>query len=198
MRVRALDLVDAFEVVPDQYRDERGVFLEWFRSDWLSEIVGHTMRVAQANLSVSDRGAIRGMHLTRIPPGQSKYITCVYGMIVDVLVDLRIGSPTFGRHEAVRLDDSDRHMVYVPEGFGHGFCALTDRATVSYLCSTQYNPDRECVINPLDPDLGIDWPVVDPIPSPAAASGPGLRDLIADRLLPSYDDCRHPVGERRC
>jgi len=195
MQARPLDLADAFEIIPDQHRDERGVFLEWFRCDRLRDVIGHTTHVAQANLSISARGAIRGLHLTRTPPGQSKYITCVRGAILDVLVDLRIGSPTFRQHETVPLDDSGRHMVYVPAGFGHGFCALTDDATVTYLCSSLYDRDRECVINPLDPELGIEWPIPDRIPSSSAVSGPGLLDCIANGLLPTYDDCRRLAAE---
>jgi dTDP-4-dehydrorhamnose 3,5-epimerase len=194
MKMRSLALVDAFEVVPDQHRDERGVFVEWFRPDLLGDFVGGVPQVGQANLSVSRRGAIRGLHLTRTPPGQAKYLGCLHGAIADVLVDLRVGSPTYGRHETVRLDDTDRHLVYVPEGFGHGFCALSESATVSYLCSTVYDPDRECVLNPLDPELGISWPVEEPTLSAAAAAGPGLRELVDDGLLPAYADCHRLPG----
>ncbi|MFI9650472.1 dTDP-4-dehydrorhamnose 3,5-epimerase family protein [Streptomyces sp. NPDC052040] len=190
MKARPLTLPGAFEVIPDRHRDKRGVFLEWFRADWLREATGHTLNVAQVNLSVSTLGAIRGLHLTRTPPGQAKYVSCMSGAIVDVLVDLRLGSPTFGQHESVRLDATEQHSVYVPEGFGHGFCALTEGATVSYLCSTSYAPEIEYVLNPLDPELGISWPVADPIPSDIAAQGRGLRECLDEQLLPTYDECR--------
>ncbi|MEU5050224.1 dTDP-4-dehydrorhamnose 3,5-epimerase family protein [Streptomyces sp. NPDC021096] len=190
MKARPLTLQGAFEVIPDRHRDKRGVFLEGFRADWLRAATGHTLDVAQVNLSVSRLGAIRGLHMTKTPPGQAKYVTCMTGAIVDVLVDLRLGSPTFGQHETVRLDAAEHHSVYVPEGFAHGFCALTEDTTVAYLCSTSYAPAIEYVLNPLDPELGITWPVPHPIPSDIATEGRGLRDCLDEGLLPTYDECR--------
>src|SRR5690606_21424643 len=125
----------------------------------LAEAVGHPLTLAQANLSVSAAGVVRGIHYAEVPPGQAKYVTCPSGAVLDVVVDLRVGSPTFGRWEAVRLDDVDRRAVYLTEGLGHGFCALTEGATVAYLCSTTYHPAAERSIHPLDPALGITWPV---------------------------------------
>ena len=140
MKIRPLSVAGAFEVTPVQHGDPRGLFLEWFRPDILEQETGCRIQVAQANLSVSARGVVRGVHFADVPPGQAKYVVCVRGTIVDVVVDLRTDSPTFGQWEGVRLDDTERKAVYLSEGLGHGFCALTDDATVAYLCSTTYSP----------------------------------------------------------
>ena len=189
MKFRELSLPGAFEITPRLHGDPRGLFTEWYRHDRLAELVGHPLRLAQANMSVSARGVVRGVHFADVPPGQAKYVTCVRGAVLDVLVDLRVGSPAFGRWEGVRLDDVDRRAVYVPEGFGHGFCALTDDATLSYLCSETYNPAGERAVHPLDPDLGIDWPADAPQLSDRDAAAPSLATALADGLLPSYDTC---------
>lgn len=185
MKIRPLSIDGAWEVTPQQHADRRGRFLEWYRHDLLTEAVGHPLRLAQANLSVSARGVVRGIHYADVPPGQAKYITCVRGAVLDVVVDLRRGSPGFGRWEAVRLDDLDRQAVYLAEGLGHGVCALTDDATIAYLCSTGYHPAAEHAVHPLDPTLGIDWPTPEPVLSGRDAAAPAL----ADAPLPDYQAC---------
>ncbi|WP_405012875.1 dTDP-4-dehydrorhamnose 3,5-epimerase [Kitasatospora sp. NBC_01539] len=199
MKFRELAIPGAFEITPELHGDPRGLFTEWYRFDRLAEHVGHPLRLAQANLSVSARGVVRGIHFADVPPGQAKYVSCVRGAVLDVLVDLRTGSPAFGRWEGVRLDDTDRRAVYVPEGVGHGFCALTDDATLSYLCSETYNPVGEHGVHPLDPDLGIAWPADAPQLSDRDAAAPSLAEALASGLLPSYEAClaytaglRHP------
>jgi dTDP-4-dehydrorhamnose 3,5-epimerase len=185
MKIRPLGIDGAWEITPQQHADRRGRFLEWYRHDLLAEAVGHPLRLAQANLSVSVRGVVRGIHYADVPPGQAKYITCVQGAVLDVVVDLRRGSPGFGRWEAVRLDDADRRAVYLAEGLGHGVCALTGRATIAYLCSTGYQPAAEHTVHPLDPDLAIDWPVPEPLLSQRDAAAPALRDAP----LPDHRAC---------
>jgi len=185
MKIRPLGIDGAWEVVPQQHADQRGRFLEWFQADRLAELTGHRFRTAQANLSVSARGVVRGIHYADVPPGQAKFVTCVRGAVLDVVVDLRRGSPRFGRWEAVQLDDTDRRAVYLAEGLGHGVCALTDDATLAYLCSTVYDPAVEHTVHPLDPELAIDWPVADPVLSGRDAAAPAL----ADAPLPDHRAC---------
>ena len=139
---------------------------------------------------------VRGIHFADVPPGQAKYVTCVRGAVQDVVVDMRVNSPTFGRWEAIQLDDSDRRAVYLSEGLGHAFCALTDDATVSYLSSTEYDPAREHVAHPLDKELAISWPVDVPYISARDASAPTVAQLRDARLLPRYDLCRSFVAEQ--
>jgi dTDP-4-dehydrorhamnose 3,5-epimerase len=190
VKIRPLSIEGAYEVTPIQHGDPRGVFLEWYRFDRLAEVVGHPLRLAQANQSVSARGVVRGIHFADVPPGQAKYVTCVRGAALDVVVDLRVGSPTFGQWEAVRLDDVDRRAVYLAEGLGHGFCALTDDVTLTYLCSTTYNPSAEHTVHPLDPELGIDWPAEVPLLSARDDAAPSLAEAITAGTLPDLGACR--------
>ncbi|MCW2887643.1 MAG: dTDP-4-dehydrorhamnose 3,5-epimerase [Streptosporangiaceae bacterium] len=190
---------------PQIHGDDRGLFLEWFRADRLAESSqgssggpadgdpGWSLELKQANCSVSDRGVLRGVHFADVPPGQAKYVTCISGAILDVVVDLRVGSPTFGRWEAVRLDDETRQGLYIAEGLGHAFLALSERTTIVYLCSEGYSPGREHAIHPLDPDLGIDWPLdvlgVDPQLSSKDSAAPSLAEALDSGLLPRYQQC---------
>lgn len=190
MQIRPLAVPDAFELTPKAFGDDRGLFLEWYRFEELEAAAGHPLRLAQANLSVSRRGTLRGLHYADVPPGQAKYVTCVRGAVLDVIVDIRVGSPTFGVWEGVHLDDVDRRAVYLPEGLGHAFLALTDDATVSYLCSEVYSPTREHGLDPLDPALGISWPSdLELLLSPKDAEAPSLAQALADGLLPEYAAC---------
>lgn len=185
MKLTPLSIEGAWRVIPQQHADERGMFAEWYRFDHLAAAVGHPLHLAQANLSVSRRGVVRGIHFSDVPPGQAKYITCIRGEVYDVVVDLRVGSATLGHWEAVRLDEAERAALYLPEGVGHGFCALSDEATVVYLCSSTYDPARERAVHPFDPDLAVQWPVVDAQLSERDANAPGYRELREQGLLPA-------------
>jgi dTDP-4-dehydrorhamnose 3,5-epimerase len=190
MKIRPLSIEGAWEITPQLHGDSRGLFTEWYRFDHLAEVVGHPLRLAQANLSVSSKGVVRGIHFADVPPGQAKYVSCVRGAVLDVVVDLRTDSPTFGQWEGVRLDDTDRRALYISEGLGHGFCALTDDATLSYLCSETYSPGHEHSVHPLDPDLAIDWPTDDPELSARDAAAPSFAAARESGLLPDLRTCR--------
>lgn len=194
MEVRELSVPGSFELTPVQHGDERGVFLEWFREDVFTELTGHPFRLAQANCSVSRAGTLRGIHFAQLPPSQAKFVTCLHGAAFDVVVDLRVGSPTFGRWDAVLLDDRDRRAIYVPEGLGHAFLALADHTVVSYLCSAPYAAGREHGIHPLDPEIGIAWPSrapdgrpIAPLLSPKDAAAPSLTEVRDQGLLPTHE-----------
>jgi len=190
MDVRPLSLDGAVVFTPRQHADDRGVFLEGYRADRVEAAVGHRLRLAQANTSRSRRGALRGVHYAEVPPGQAKYVSCPRGAALDVVVDLRVGSPTFGRSEVVRLDDTDCRALYLAEGLGHAFLALEDDTVVSYLCSAPYQPHREHTVHPLDPALALPWPSdVAPLLSPRDAAAPSLAAAAAAGALPSYDAC---------
>lgn len=191
MQVRSLAVPDAFVVTPRLHHDPRGTFWEWYRFEPLEEALGHRLDLRQANTSVSGLGVVRGVHYADVPPSQAKYVTCPSGAVLDVVVDLRTGSPTFGRWDAVRLDERDRRAVYVAEGLGHAFMALTPGATVTYLCSQVFAPQRERGIDPLDPDLGIAWPRrLEPVLSDKDADAPGLAAAQRAGTLPRYADCQ--------
>lgn len=204
MHVRELAVPGAWELTPRQHADARGVFLEWFRAEALAERTGHPLALAQANLSVSAAGVVRGVHFSDVPPGQAKYVTCPRGAVLDVVVDLRTGSPTFGTWDAVLLDDADRRAVYLGEGLGHAFMALEDGATVAYLCSTGYAPDREHGVHPLDPALGIEWPTTGrdgrplaPVLSEKDAAAPALAEAASAGLLPRLADVEAHLARLR-
>jgi dTDP-4-dehydrorhamnose 3,5-epimerase len=178
---------------PRRHSDDRGSFLELFTASSLEEATGRRLELAQANLSVSRTGAVRGVHYADVPPGQAKYVTCVTGSVLDVVVDLRVGSPTYGRHAVVPLDAVEQRAVFVSEGLGHAFVALEDGSTVVYVCSTGYNPGAEHAVHPLDPELGIPWPrtLADGRPlelhlSPKDAAAPSLAEARAAGALPAY------------
>ncbi|KMS77173.1 dTDP-4-dehydrorhamnose 3,5-epimerase [Streptomyces viridochromogenes] len=188
--MRALRIEGAWALEPRVFPDDRGSFHEWYRGAEFREATGYDLSLAQANCSVSRRGVLRGVHFSDVPPGQAKYVTCLRGAVLDVVVDLRVGSPAFAHWEALRLDADNRHAVFLAEGLGHAFMALTDDATVAYLCSTGYAPEREHGIHPLDPDLAIAWPEdLPPVLSPKDAQAPTLAEAQRAGLLPSYAAC---------
>jgi len=195
--VDALEIEGAWLFTPDVHTDDRGCFLEWFADAGFRAHLGYHLDVAQANCSVSRRGVIRGIHFADVPPGQAKYVTCASGAVIDAVVDLRVGSPGFGRWTAVRLDDETRRALYIGEGLGHAFAALSDRATVVYLCSTPYAPGREHGVHPLDPAIGIAWPVdTELILSGKDAAAPSLEQARSAGLLPDYGECQAYAAKR--
>jgi dTDP-4-dehydrorhamnose 3,5-epimerase len=198
MQVRELAVPDAYEFTPRVFPDSRGLFVAPFQEPAFQEAVGFPLRVAQTNHSVSRRGVVRGVHFADTPPGQAKYVSCPRGALLDVVVDLRVGSPTFGRWDAVRVDATEYRSVYVAEGLGHAFVALEDDTVMSYLCTTGYNPSGEHAISPLDPALGLPWPTdVELILSEKDAQAPSLAEAQAEGLLPSYADCLAHYDELR-
>lgn len=192
MQVQALPIEGAWVFSPMIHGDDRGAFLEWFKDPVFAEAVGHRLDLVQANCSVSARGVVRGIHFADVPPSQAKYVTCVKGAVLDVIVDIRVGSPTFGQWASVRLDDRDRRAVYLSEGLGHGFASLEDGSTVVYLCSEGYNPQREHEVHPLDPAIGIDWGLGETVPELSAkdAAAPGLAQAAERGLLPTWQACQ--------
>ncbi|MBY4570831.1 dTDP-4-dehydrorhamnose 3,5-epimerase [Gordonia sihwensis] len=197
MDVRPLSIDGAWAFTPVLHGDDRGVFLEAFKADVVAETIGRPFQLAQVNTSVSAAGVVRGIHFSDVPPSQAKYVTCSAGAVLDVVVDIRVGSPTFGRWDAVLLDDNDRRAVYLSEGLGHAFCSLQDGSVVTYLCSTGYRPGSEHGIDPMDPELGIEWPKIARDGSPLEyvlsekdSAAPGLSQARESGLLPSIDAVR--------
>jgi len=185
MDIKELSIPGSFAITPRQFPDDRGVFLESFRG-----AIGHRLDIIQTNVSVSSKGTVRGVHYADVPPSQAKYVTALSGSFIDFVIDIRVGSPTFGRWDSVLLDTVDRRAIYLPEGLGHAICALEDDSTVMYLCSTTYNPAREHAVNPLDPALGLILPGgVAPVLSAKDAAAPMLSEAAELGLLPRYDQC---------
>ena len=185
MTVEHLKIPGAWVFTPKQFSDDRGTFFEWFQDSTFKEAAGTELVLAQANCSISKKGTLRGIHFADVPPGQRKYVTCFSGSAVDVLVDLRKGSPAFGKSVTISLNTIERKVVSIPNGVGHGFMALEDNTSVVYLCDQRYNPSGEREIFPLDPDLKIEWPIEhEALLSPKDKAAPRLSEIMD--LLPIY------------
>lgn len=192
MQIRELEVPDSYVVTPIQFQDDRGKFLESYRHDVMETATGRNLDLRQANISVSKKGVLRGIHFADIPPGQAKYVTVTHGAIIDYVVDIRVGSPTFGRWASVQLDSVDCRAVFLSEGLGHGFISLTDDVVVTYMVTDTYNASREHGINPLDPGLGLVFPggrdAV--ILSDKDREAPTLKDAASQSILPTWDEAR--------
>ena len=199
MRVLQLPLPYCYAFEAPTFPDDRGFFSAPFHAPTFIDNVGYQLSVRQTNLSPTRRGAVRGIHFADVPPGQAKYIYAAHGRLLDVLVDLRVGSPTFSQYVAIELSPESGTAVFLPEGMGHLVIGFTDDAALSYLCSEAYNPPAEHGINPLDPALGLpfhDWCATYHlgetdalILSPKDKNAPTLAAAQESGLLPRYDEC---------
>ena len=197
MDVAPTGIPGAVALTPRQFPDDRGLFLEWYRFEVLEQAMGRRFDLRQANLSVSRRGVLRGLHLASVPPGQAKYVTVVAGAAIDYFVDVRVGSPTFGQWDAVRLDTVDRRAVFLAEGLAHAFLALEDGTTVNYLVNDVYRPGAEFGLDPRDPAIGLEFPlpVDELLLSEKDAAAPTLAEAAAAGLLPTWDACQTRYAE---
>jgi len=186
-----LAIAGAFEITTTVHGDSRGEFVEWFKAEALARATGQNFSVAQANLSLSSKGALRGIHFADVPPGQAKYITCPVGRILDYIVDIRVGSPSFGDWVSVELSAVNRNAVYLAEGLGHAFLALENHTVVTYLVSDVHRPDREHEICPLDETIGLDFPI------PRELLQLSEKDKIAPGLLQAKESGLLPIWSGR-
>jgi len=168
-------------------KDERGNFRQWFEYEKILSVAGLDFSVAQANLSESKCGVVRGIHYSMATGGQAKLITCVTGEIQDFIVDIRPNSPTYGKFASVHLKSGDGQAVLISAGLGHGFVSLLEGSTVSYLVTSPYSPNDEFAINPFDPEIGIDWgfPVSDLLLSHRDFTAQSLSECMASGRLPN-------------
>ena len=165
-------------IEPQVFGDERGFFVETFSRDAWREL-GVEADFVQHNHSRSSKGTLRGLHF-QTSPGQAKLLRCPRGKIFDVAVDLRRDSATYGKWEGYVLDDEKHHQLYVPVGFAHGFCVLSELADVTYLVSSLYDPETEAGIRWNDPEIGVEWPVGEPLLSQRDIDAPTLGEVAAD------------------
>lgn len=188
--VRPLSVSGSWKFEITTHRDTRGSFREWYQDAAFRSATGHGLRLTQANCSVSNRGALRGIKYADVPTGQAKYVTCLAGAVLDVVVDLRVGSPTFGAWHMERLDEASPSALYISEGLGHAVMSLADSSAMAYLLTAAHDPGRERSVHPLDPDIGITWPPdVEVTLSGKDSSAPGLHEARRAGLLPEYDAC---------
>ncbi|MBC7084651.1 MAG: dTDP-4-dehydrorhamnose 3,5-epimerase [Firmicutes bacterium] len=174
---KRLEIPDVVLIEPKVFRDDRGFFLESYKRSEFAEF-GIDEIFVQDNHSRSRRGVLRGLHYQNPPRAQAKLVRVIDGEIFDVAVDIRRGSPTYGRWVRAYLSDENMRMLYIPAGFAHGFLALSDVAEVLYKTSDEYSPEHEAGIVWNDPEIGIEWPVKDPVLSPRDCRWPGLRDAV--------------------
>ncbi len=191
MNIEPTRLPGVVIVVPRVYRDPRGSFMEAWNRERYAES-GLPSGFVQDNLSESCRGVLRGLHYQH-PAAQGKLLQVLRGEIYDVAVDIRRGSPTFGRWVGVVLSGDDPRQLYVPEGYAHGFVVTSESALFSYKCTDFYRPRDEGTVLWDDPDLGIEWPIADPLLSSKDRAGVRLREIPADRL-PGFDPAEHGAG----
>jgi dTDP-4-dehydrorhamnose 3,5-epimerase len=168
---------------PDVHGDARGFFVETYSRDRYAQ-AGVCGDFVQDNLSSSRRGILRGLHLQH-PRGQGKLCSVIEGEVFDVAVDVRIGSPTFGQWEGVALSSENKRQLYIPPGFAHGFCVVSERALFAYKCTGFYSAEDELGVAWNDEDIGIEWPIDAPLLSDKDRANPKLRDISSDRL-PRY------------
>ena len=181
MQLIQTQIPEVLIIRPDRRGDQRGFFTELFQADRYASVSLHHAFV-QDNWSRSSRGVLRGLHLQN-PNAQGKLVTVIRGCVLDVAVDVRVGSPTFGQHVAVELSDDNGHQLFVPRGFAHGFAVLSETVDFFYKCDNYYAPSDELVVRWSDPAIGIDWRLNDPTVSPRDAAAPLLADI---RGLPRY------------
>jgi dTDP-4-dehydrorhamnose 3,5-epimerase len=190
MSFTPLKIQGAWLFEPRKFDDERGSFHEVFKLSQISEILGKGFEVKQSNHSISNAGVIRGIHWADVPPGQAKYVSCFRGSIWDVIVDIRVGSPTFGQWDAAVLSAQNGKCVLIGEGLGHVFLSLEENSVVSYLCSEPFNPTAEHGINPLDKDLAIPFAsktnALKFAFSPKDSEAPTLAQARQAGLLPEF------------
>ena len=189
MKLTPLGIEGAWLAESPVWSDDRGFFREWFKAEDIKVATGIDFAIEQANISQSNRGVIRGIHYSLAPQGQAKWVTCVSGAILDVVVDIRPESPTFKKYEVIDLKSNEGRAVLIGAGLGHGFLALEENTSISYLLSSPYSPESEFDINPMDPDFNIDWHLelvggMGVILSPKDAAAPTLAERLAEGKLP--------------
>ncbi|CAM5636593.1 MULTISPECIES: dTDP-4-dehydrorhamnose 3,5-epimerase family protein [Streptomyces] len=192
VQVHKLGIEGAFEFTPPVYKDDRGLFSSPYQEAAFTEATGRPLfPVKDISHNLSARGVLRGIHYTATPPGRAKYVYCPYGRVQDFLIDLRVGSPTFGQWEATEIGGDDCRALYIPVGVGHAFLSLADDSMVVYVMSEGYVPENERAVSPLDPELGLPLPAeLKAAQSQRDLSAPTLAEAREQGLLPTYEACR--------
>lgn len=185
MKIEELGIKGAWIARSPMHEDYRGYFREWFRAGEIEMALGRGFDVQQGNISSSKKGVLRGIHYSLAKEGQGKWITCVSGSIWDVVVDIRPFSPTYKKWIGTVLNSNSGDALFISEGLGHGFISLEDNSTVVYLLTSKYSPSEEFEIHPLDPELGITWPLENPFLSLRDGTAPTLQEQLSSGNLGS-------------
>jgi dTDP-4-dehydrorhamnose 3,5-epimerase len=190
MKAHPLSISGSFKIEFQKSEDNRGFFYESFKAEEFQKLIGRNFDIKQTNTSSSSKGSVRGIHYALIPPSQAKLVQCQRGSIKDYVIDIRIGSPTFGQFEEIALDEKSAGAVFIEEGLAHAFVALENNTIVTYYVSEKYNPEREKGINPFDPTLNVKWPDIELILSEKDKVAIYLEQAKSEGLLPLFDECK--------
>ena len=190
MKTSALKISGSWIIEFQKFEDNRGYFYESFKEEDFQKQIGRQLSIKQTNTSSSSKGSVRGIHYALVPPSQAKLVQCQRGSIKDYVIDIRVGSPTFGEFEEIKLGENSPTAIFIEEGLAHAFVALENNTIVTYYVSEKFNPEREKGINPFDKTLNVKWPDLELILSEKDKEAISLEDAKTQGLLPSFDGCK--------
>ena len=190
MKATPLSINGSWKIDFQRFDDNRGYFYESFRDEDFKSQIGRNFAIKQTNTSSSSKGSVRGIHYALVPPSQAKLVQCQRGSIKDYVIDIRVGSPTFGKFEEIELNENSASAVFIEEGLAHAFVALENQTVVTYYVTEKYNPDREKGINPFDKTLNVKWPEMELVLSEKDKQAITLEEAKNQGLLPNFDECK--------
>jgi dTDP-4-dehydrorhamnose 3,5-epimerase len=190
MKAQPLKISGSWKIEFQKFDDNRGFFYESFKEEDFKKLIGRNLNIKQTNTSSSSKGSVRGIHYALVPPSQAKLVQCQRGSIKDYVIDIRIGSPTFGQFEEIELSENSASAVFIEEGLAHAFVALENQTVVTYFVTEKYNPEREKGINPFDKTLNVKWPNLELILSEKDKQAISLEEAKNQGLLPTFDECQ--------
>ena len=190
MKATPLSINGSWKIDFQRFDDNRGYFYESFRDEDFKSQIGRNFAIKQTNTSSSSKGSVRGIHYALVPPSQAKLVQCQRGSIKDYVIDIRVGSPTFGQFEEIELNENSASAVFIEEGLAHAFVALENQTVVTYYVTEKYNPEREKGINPFDKTLNVKWPNIELVLSEKDKQAITLEEAKNQGLLPSFDECK--------
>ena len=190
MKAQPLKISGSWKIEFQKFDDNRGFFYESFKEEDFKKLIGRNLNIKQTNTSSSSKGSVRGIHYALVPPSQAKLVQCQRGSIKDYVIDIRVGSPTYGQFEEIELNENSASAVFIEEGLAHAFVALENQTVVTYFVTEKYNPEREKGINPFDKTLNVIWPDLELILSEKDKQASSLEEAKNQGLLPSFDECK--------
>jgi dTDP-4-dehydrorhamnose 3,5-epimerase len=190
MKAQPLKISGSWKIEFQKFDDNRGFFYESFKEEDFKKLIGRNLNIKQTNTSSSSKGSVRGIHYALVPPSQAKLVQCQRGSIKDYVIDIRVGSPTYGQFEEIELNENSASAVFIEEGLAHAFVALENQTVVTYFVTEKYNPEREKGINPFDKTLNVKWPDLELILSEKDKQAISLEEAKNQGLLPSFDECK--------
>ena len=190
MKAHPLKISGSWKIDFQKFDDNRGFFYESFKEEDFKNQIGRNLNIKQTNTSSSSKGSVRGIHHALVPPSQAKLVQCQRGSIKDYVIDIRVGSPTFGQFEEIELNENSASAVFIEEGLAHAFVALENQTVVTYFVTEKYNPEREKGINPFDKTLNVKWPDIELILSEKDKQAISLEEAENQGLLPTFEECK--------